>query len=116
MIERIAQVAGWLLAVAAAALTLAPRQFRPQTGVEHHLEHVLAFAVLGLMFGLGYPRHRVVVAIVGIAAAAGLETMQLWAPGRHAGFSDFFMNALGLCVGLALASLLRLARRRRAGS
>jgi glycopeptide antibiotics resistance protein len=116
MIEKIARLAGWLLVFAAAVLTLAPSQFRPHTPIGHHLDHVLAFAILGLMFGLGYPRHRLIVLLVGIVAVAGLETMQLWAAGRHAAFGDFFMKTLGMCAGIVLASLMAEARRRRARS
>ena len=68
--NRIARVSGWLLVSAAVFLTLAPTTLRPQTGVEHHLEHVLAFALLGLTFGLGYPGRRLLLALVGVAMAA----------------------------------------------
>ena len=94
-----ARVSGWLLVSAAVFLTLAPRTFRPQTGVEHHLEHVLAFALLGLTFGLGYPGRRALLALLGVAMAALLEVLQAWAPGRHANLSDFMMNAIGVGAG-----------------
>ena len=71
--NRIARACGWLLVSAAVFLTLAPRTFRPQTGVEHHLEHALAFALLGLAFGLGYPCRRLLLALLGVAMAALLE-------------------------------------------
>src|SRR5438309_688866 len=57
-LNRIMRVAGWLLLAAAAFLTLSPRRFRPETGLEHHVEHLAAFALLGFVFGLGYPRLR----------------------------------------------------------
>jgi VanZ family protein len=111
--NRIARVSGWLLVSAAVFLTLAPRTFRPQTGVEHHLEHVLAFALLGLAFGLGYPGRRLLLALVGVAMAALLEVLQSWAPGRHANLSDFMMNAIGVGAGLAAAALVDWIRRKR---
>jgi hypothetical protein len=95
---------------------LAPRSFRPQTGVEHHLEHVLAFALLGLAFGLGYPGRRLLLALLGVAMAALLEVLQAWAPGRHANLSDFMMNAIGVGAGLAVAALIDQMRRRRPGA
>jgi VanZ family protein len=100
----IARVIAWLLLAAAAFLTLAPRMFRPFTGVEHHLEHFLAFALLGLTFGLGYPRRPIAIAVVGVLIAAALEILQVWAPGRHALFSDFLVNAAGLCGGVAVVA------------
>jgi len=111
--NRIARVSGWLLVSAAVFLTLAPRTFRPQTGVEHHLEHVLAFALLGLAFGLGYPGRRLLLALLGVAMAALLEVLQAWAPGRHANLSDFMMNAIGVGAGLAAAALVDWMRRKR---
>jgi VanZ family protein len=111
--NRIARVSGWLLVSAAVFLTLAPRTFRPQTGVEHHLEHVLAFALLGLAFGLGYPGRRLLLALVGVAMAALLEVLQAWVPGRHANLSDFMMNAIGVGAGLAAAALVDWVGRKR---
>ena len=102
----VARVISWLLLAAAAFLTLAPRTFRPYTGVEHHLEHFLAFALLGLVFGLGYPRRPVLLALIGVMAAAALEILQRWVPGRHALLSDFMINAAGLCIGVAAAVAL----------
>src|SRR5262245_3957584 len=110
--NRIARVSGWLLVSAAVVLTLAPRAFRPQTGVEHHLEHVLAFALLGLAFGLGYPGRRLLLAVVGVAMAALLEVSQSWVPGRHANLSDFVMNATGVWTGPAAAALADWTRRK----
>jgi VanZ family protein len=111
--NRIARACGWLLVSAAVFLTLAPRSLRPQTGVEHHLEHVLAFALLGLAFGLGYPGRRLLLALLGVAVAALLEVLQSWVPGRHANLSDFTMNAIGVGAGLAAAALIDQMRRRR---
>ncbi len=108
---KIARATAWLLVFAAVFLTLAPRSFRPITGVEHHLEHFLAFAFLGLVFATGYPNRRLVLAIVGIAMAALLEIFQSWAPGRHANISDFAVNAIGMCVGVAFVAVVDRMRR-----
>jgi VanZ family protein len=103
----IARVIPWLLLAAAAFLTLAPQRWRPYTGVEHHLEHALAFALLGLVFGLGYPQRPFVLAAIGVIAVAALDILQVWVPGRHALFGDFAVNALGLCAGVAAAAALQ---------
>ena len=108
---KIARVTAWLLVLAAVFLTLAPRSFRPVTGVEHHLEHFLAFTLLGLVFATGYPSRRLVLALVGIAMAGLLETFQAWAPGRHANISDFAVNAIGMCVGVAFVTVVDRMRR-----
>ena len=110
--KKIARAVAWLLVLSAVFLTLGPQKFRPYTGFNHDLEHFLAFALVGLAFGLGYPNHRMVLALLAIAIAALMEIFQQWVPGRHAYFSDFVINGLGACVGLAAAALLDLLRRR----
>ncbi len=86
------------------------------TGLDHNLEHFLAFALLGLMFGLGYGGRRLAMALIGVTLAALLETFQLWVPGRHAYFSDFAVNSIGLCAGLGLAAFLQWMTRRQAAA
>jgi len=86
------------------------------TGLDHNLEHFLAFALLGLMFGLGYGGRLLAMAPIGVTLAALLETFQLWVPGRHAYFSDFAVNSIGLCAGLGVAAFLQWMTRRQASS
>jgi VanZ family protein len=113
ILTNIARAVGWLLLLAAVFLTLGPRRFRPYTGVEHHLEHFLAFVLLGLTFGLAYPDHRRAVALIGIIMAAILEALQLLAAGRHATFADFTVNAMGVCIGLAATAVLQRIKQQR---
>ena len=53
--------------------------------------------------GVGIParlsRPAPAAALLGVAMAALLEVLQAWAPGRHAYFSDFMMNAIGVGAG-----------------
>jgi VanZ family protein len=92
-------------------MTLGPPTVRPVSGFNRSLEHVAAFALLGLAFGLAYPDRRMLLALIGVAVAALLETLQLVVPGRHAYFSDFVINAAGAWVGIALAILFDWLRR-----
>jgi len=111
MVVKIARIAAWLLVVAIVVMTLGPPTVRPVSGFNRSLEHVAAFALLGLAFGLAYPNRRMLLALIGVAVAALLETLQLVVPGRHAYFSDFAINAAGACVGIALAILFDWLRR-----
>jgi VanZ family protein len=104
---RLARLAAWFVLAAAVVITLGPPRLRPATGLEHHLEHVLAFAVMALIFAIAYPSRRIVLALAGVTIIALLETFQIWSPGRHASLSDFAVNTLGLCVGLAGGILLQ---------
>ena len=72
----------------------------------------MAFALVGLAFGLGYPNHRMILAVLAIAGAGMMEILQQWVRGRHAYFSDFVINGLGACAGIAAAALLDVLRRR----
>ena len=106
MAVKIARIAAWLLVVAIVVMTLGPPTVRPVSGFNRSLEHVAAFALLGLAFGLAYPDRRILLALIGVAVAALMETLQLVVPGRHAYFSDFVINAGGACAGLVGAALL----------
>jgi VanZ family protein len=112
MAVKIARIAAWLLVVAIVVMTLGPPTVRPVSGLNRSLEHVAAFALLGLAFGLAYPNKRMLLALIGVTVAALLETLQLVVPGRHAYFADFVINAAGACGGLVVAALLDGLRRR----
>jgi len=116
MVVKIARIAAWLLVVAIVVMTLGPPTVRPVSGFNRSLEHVAAFALLGLAFGLAYPNRRILLALIGVAVAALMETLQLVVPGRHAYFSDFVINAAGVCAGLVIAVLLDGLWRRTAGA
>lgn len=101
-VRKFARPAAWGLVVTAAFLTIGPQRFRPATGVEHNLEHFLAFALLGCVFGFAYPRRWLTLALCGISTAAALEVLQLLVPHRHGTVRDFILNAAGICVGLSI--------------
>jgi len=115
MIAQAARVAAWLLVLGAVVVTLGPQKIRPYTGIDHDLEHGLAFALVGLAFGLAYARHRIALALLAVAAIGAMEVLQQWVPGRHASLRDFTVNALGACAGIAAAALLNKFRRRHRG-
>ena len=46
----------WLLAAAVAFATLGPPGLRPHSDLGQNGEHALAFVLIGLAFGLAYPR------------------------------------------------------------
>jgi VanZ family protein len=87
-------------------LTIVPPLLRPITGTPHNFEHLAIFLVAGAAFGLGYPRREFILCTSAILFSAALEVSQLMIPGRHATFSDFFVDILSACAGIAAASLL----------
>jgi len=102
----------WSLAAAVTFATLGPPSYRPHSHLGQDDEHALAFILIGLAFGLAYGRHRLLTTAVAVLSIGLLEIMQLWAPGRHARFEDFAVDALTACAGLAFAAGLDWATQR----
>jgi VanZ family protein len=107
----------WLLAAAVTFSTLGPPSLRPHSDLGQDGEHALAFVLIGLAFGLAYPRRRLATTAIAVVLIGLLELMQFWAPGRHARLEDFLVDALTACVGFALSAAADWAlRRSRAGA
>jgi VanZ family protein len=94
----------WLLATAVTFATLGPPRFRPHSDLGQDGEHVLAFVLIGLAFGLAYARNRLLTSVLSVAMIGVIEILQIWAPGRHARFEDFAVDALAACVGLTVTA------------
>jgi VanZ family protein len=102
----------WLLAAAVTFATLGPARFRPRFYLGQDGEHALAFVLVGLAFGLAYSQHRLLTSAISVVVIGGIEILQIWAPGRHARFEDFVVDALAALVGLAAAAALEWAIQR----
>lgn len=102
---RLGQAATWIFLVAIVFLSLVSPSLRPVTILPHNLEHAGIFALAGLAVGLGYPHHtwRNMIALTIFAGA--IELAQLFAPGRHARWIDFAVDAFAACLGVAVAAL-----------
>jgi VanZ family protein len=96
----------WLLAAAVTFATLGPPRFRPHSDLGQDGEHAFAFILVGLAFGLAYPRHRLFTGAIAVVMIGVIELLQFWAPGRHARLEDFVVDALTACVGMAIAAAL----------
>jgi VanZ family protein len=99
------RIFAWLLAAAVTFATLGPPRYRPHSNLGQDGEHALAFVLIGLAFGLAYPRHRSTV-VVAIALIGLLELLQFLVPGRHARLEDFIVDALAACIGFVMSALL----------
>jgi VanZ family protein len=95
----------WLLAAAVTFATLGPPRYRPHSNLGQDGEHALAFVLIGLAFGLAYPRHSMTV-VVTLMLIGVLELLQFFVPGRHARLEDFIVDAIAACVGFVIAALL----------
>jgi VanZ family protein len=102
----ILRIIAWLLTAAVTFATLGPPSYRPHSALGQDGEHALAFVLVGLAFGLAYPRRRPLIAGVAVILIGVLELLQLWMPGRHARLEDFVVDALAACAGIAVAAML----------
>jgi hypothetical protein len=95
----------WTTLALIAFATLSPIELRPHfSGVS--LERFGAFAVVGLLFGLAYPRHLwLVLTLVG-GAAVGLEVLQHLTPDRHGEVRDALVKLAGGLTGIGMSLAL----------
>jgi VanZ family protein len=100
------RLSAWLLAAAVSFATLGPPQFRPHSSLGQDGEHTLAFILIGLAFGLAYPRQRMMTSVIAVVMIGLIEILQFWAPGRHARLEDFVVDATAACAGFAMAAVL----------
>jgi VanZ family protein len=98
------RIVAWLLAAAVTFATLGPASYRPHSDLGQDGEHAFAFVLVGLAFGLAYPRRRMLVPTT-VALIGVLELLQLLVPGRHARLEDFVVDAVAACIGFVVAAL-----------
>lgn len=82
---------------------IAPLVDRPSISSYVHFEHVLAFAVAGLLFGLAYPRSTILVGCIVLGTAAVLEILQTLTPDRHGTVFDALEKMAGGATGILIA-------------
>ena len=96
MIKQLSKTVGWLALAFIAYSTLSPIESRPVVVVnDAQLEHFLAFGLVGVTLGIGYPKRLWMVAAVIVGCAFGLETLQLLTPDRHGRILDATVKAVG---------------------
>jgi len=106
-ISNIAGIAGWLALAFIAYATLSPLEARPVLAGPQ-LEHFAAFALVGLALAVAYPGRAVLVVVIVVGAAVGLEALQLLTPDRHGRVIDALVKALGGIFGISAGQLVLL--------
>lgn len=86
---------------------LAPYLMRLEMQTYAHFEHIIAFAILGALFGLAYPRRTVLVCCIVFGAAALLEIAQTFTPDRHGTLIDAVEKIAGGAIGILAAQAIR---------
>jgi VanZ family protein len=120
---RLVTVAAWasIALIAYATLTragfvyaiyfkLSPFFMRPEMQTFAHFEHVIAFAFLGVFFGLAYPKRTALVCCIVLGAAGLLEILQTLTPDRHGTWIDALEKMAGGAAGIFLANVVQQLR------
>jgi VanZ family protein len=91
--------------IAVTTLSLLPQQMLPDLPLWDKLEHLLAYGLLALTGGLGFPGWRAQVRIATLLFVLGVlvEGAQAFVPGRDASVGDALANALGIGFGMGTA-------------
>jgi len=90
-----------------AALSLAPAAALPPTSIGDKMEHVIAYAVLGLLGTASFAGGAARV-ILGLAAFGGaIELLQAFSPGRAPDVLDVVADIAGAGLGCGAAIMLR---------
>ena len=96
---------------------LAPFLRQPEMQTYAHFVHVIAFALLGALFTLAYPKRLLLVCFVVLGGAVLLEVAQTLTPDRHGTLIDALEKIAGGAVGIGLVrSMLHVRRRREVGA
>jgi VanZ family protein len=112
MIQRVSIIAGWLALGFIVYATLSPIADRPAvTGP--HLEHFAAFGLVGLAFALAYPSRLLLIVVIVVGSAFGLEALQLLTPDRHGRVIDALVKAAGGICGISVGQLMSFLLRTR---
>jgi glycopeptide antibiotics resistance protein len=104
----------WSSLAIVAIVTLAPIGFRPESAFSPKIERFSAFAAIGLVFALAYPRRLWLAVVIALGSALLLEALQLLEPSRHGRVFDAIVKVAGGAIGLSLGQLLLLMLRFRA--
>jgi VanZ family protein len=114
MMSKLLAGAAWACLAFIAYATLSPITDRPTLPTSVGFERLAAFAVLGVLFCLAYPRQFILVCFVVLASALLLELAQQLTPDRHGRIRDAVVKLAGGMLGIGIGqAILYLDRFRR---
>jgi hypothetical protein len=104
--HKLMAASAWTLLAFIAYATISSIQSRPALFPSPDFERIAAFAALGSLFCLAYPRQFILVCLVVLGSAALLEIAQLLTTDRHGRVHDVIVKmaggALGIVAGRAM--------------
>jgi apolipoprotein N-acyltransferase len=99
-VQAIVRIAAWGCLLAIAIITVGPIGIRPETNWSPTVERFTAFALVGVLFAVAYPRYILVSAAIVLGAAVMFEFLQLLEPSRHGRAFDAGVKIIGGMAGL----------------
>ncbi|MET0876052.1 MAG: VanZ family protein [Tardiphaga sp.] len=109
MVHKLLVAAAWIILAVIVFATLSPIGFRPHLG-SVSVERFGAFASVGLLFGLAYPKRFWLVLTLVVGTAVLLEAMQRLTPDRHGEIPDALVKFFGGVFGVGISFALNRAR------
>jgi hypothetical protein len=100
MFQKLLTIAAWTLLALIASATVSPIRDRPTLHTSASLEHLVAFAIVGVLFCLAYPRHVALVCLIVLGGAVLLELAQLLTVDRHGRVQDAVEKMAGGTLGV----------------
>ena len=114
MFHKLITVAAWVLLAFIAYATISPIRDRPSLPMPSSFEHLAAFAVLGTLFYLAYPRRIAFVCLIVLGSPVVLELLQQLTPDRHGRIPDAVEKIAGGAAGIVAGrAILHLERAKR---
>ena len=105
MLERLSATAAWLTLAIVAYVTLSPIGLRPAI-TNPDIERFGAYAIVGFLFVMAYPRRTILVLAIVIGTAVVLEALQFLTPDRHGEFANLVVKASGGVTGVVSARFI----------
>lgn len=108
--QNLLRLLAWIALGVIVLSTLTPNELRPQSGLPVQWERLLAFAVVGFLLAIAYPRQLLVITVVVLGVAVLLEALQLLTPSRHGRVFDLAVKLAGGSAGMVAGWLMALWR------
>lgn len=102
MSSRPFRMLAWLSLAAIIFVTVSPIGLRPHDPLPVDLDRALAFAVMGFLFVVAYPKRPLLLIMLLLASAGLIEMLQFLAPTRHAHLADAVVKGMGAGAGALL--------------
>ena len=102
MFEKLTTIAAWTLLALIAFATLSPIRDRPTLATSPAVEHLAAFALLGMLFCIAYRGQFALVCLIVTGSAVLLELAQLLTPDRHGRVEDALEKIAGGAAGIVI--------------